>query len=180
MHELGVRGVRINLVFKAGRGFDTARAIAGRIRELGWHLQFLVDVSTIPNLAERIRALHVPAVFDHFGHMQAAMGVENAGFQALRELVREGYAWVKLSGAYRITGETAPPYADVRPFAEALIEANADRVLWATDWPHPSIPVPMPNDGDLADMALDWTSDPNLRRKLFSTNAESLYGFDPA
>jgi predicted TIM-barrel fold metal-dependent hydrolase len=96
------------------------------------------------------------------------------------DLVREGSAWVKLSGAYRITGIPRPPYDDVRPFAEALLAANPERVLWATDWPHPAISVPMPNDGDLVDMALGWTTDPDLRRKLFVTNAEQLYGFDTA
>ncbi|BCG85630.1 GntR family transcriptional regulator [Mesorhizobium sp. 113-3-9] len=180
LHKLGVRGVRINLVFKAGNGLATARALASRIRELGWHLQFLVDVSTIADLADWVRALRVPAVFDHFGHVPTARGLADPGFQALLDLVREGSAWVKLSGAYRITGIPRPPYDDVRPFAEALLAANPERVLWATDWPHPAISVPMPNDGDLVDMALDWTTDPGLRRKLFVTNAERLYGFDTA
>ncbi len=178
LHELGVRGVRINLVFKAGKGFATAAALADRVRDLGWHFQFLVDVSEVAGLAARVEALRAPAVFDHFGHVSTRKGIADAGFQSLLGLVREGIAWVKLSGAYRITGERHAPYADVRPFADALIGANADRVLWATDWPHPSIPVPMPNDGDLADMALAWTGDPEIRRKLFVANAERLYGFD--
>jgi hypothetical protein len=37
----------------------------------------------------------------------------------------------------------------------------------------------MPNDGDLADMAMSWVTDPSLRKKFFVTNAEKLYGFDP-
>lgn len=180
LDELGVRGVRINLVFKAGKGLDTACALAGRIRELGWHLQFLADVSTMPDLANWIKKLRVPAVFDHFGHVPAARTTADAGFQALLQLVQEGHAWVKLSGAYRVTGTARPPYDDVSPFAGALLAANPERVLWATDWPHPAIAVPMPNDGDLTDMALGWTTDPDLRRKLFVTNAEQLYGFDTA
>ncbi|CAN5424303.1 amidohydrolase [soil metagenome] len=179
MHNLGVRGARINLLFKAGVGFATARLLADRIRDLGWHLQFLVDVSEIDTLAIEIEALRLPAVFDHFGHVSAGKSIKNTGFQVLLSLVRDGRAWVKLSAPYRITTRQAPPYSDITPFAEALIAANPDRILWGSDWPHPSIAVAMPNDGDLADMAMSWTSDADIRQKFFVTNAERLYGFDP-
>lgn len=181
LHGQGIRGVRINPVFTAKAGFSLARPLADRVRGLGWHLQFLADISEVPDLARNVEALDIPVVFDHLGHVPARKGIRDAGFQALLGLLREGLAWVKLSGAYRITAQTTPPpYADVAPFAEALIAANPDRILWASDWPHPAIPVPMPNDGDLVDMALDWVSDPDIRQKLFVTNAESLYGFEPA
>ncbi|MGB3899665.1 MAG: amidohydrolase family protein [Mesorhizobium sp.] len=180
LHEQGIRGVRINPVFTAGTGFSIARPLADRVRTLGWHLQFLADVSKIADLARAVEALDIPVVFDHMGHVPAGKGVADKGFQALLGLVRDGRAWVKLSGAYRITAQrTPPPYGDAAPFAEALIAANPDRVLWASDWPHPSIPVPMPNDGDLVDMALGWAGEAEIRRKLFVTNAERLYGFEP-
>lgn len=180
LHDLGVRGARINLVFKAGKGFETAAALAERISAFGWHLQFLVDVSTIHDLEASVSALGVPVVFDHFGHIPTWKGLGDDSFRALLRLVGKGIAWVKLSGAYRFTGHRLPPYRDVAPFADALVKANPDRILWATDWPHPSIPVPMPNDGDLADMAMAWVPDDATRRKLFVTNAEALYGFDAA
>ena len=179
LHEQGIRGVRINPVFTAKAGFSIAKPLADRIRPLGWHLQFLADVSEIAELARSVEALDIPVVFDHLGHIPTYKGTGNPGFQALLELVREGRAWVKLSGAYRITAQhTMPPYSDVAPFAEALVSANPERILWASDWPHPSIAVPMPNDGDLTDMALGWVSDPDIRQKLFVTNAERLYGFE--
>ena len=43
---------------------------------------------------------------------------------------------MKISGAYRAS-KLAPDYADVVPLAQALIAANADRIVWGTDWPHP-------------------------------------------
>lgn len=180
LHQQGIRGVRINAVFTAQAGFSIARPLADRVRHLGWHLQFLADVSQIADLAESVEALDIPVVFDHLGHVPAGKGIGDVGFQALLSLVRQGCAWVKLSGAYRVTTQqTPPPYADVTPFAEALVAANPERILWASDWPHPSISVAMPNDGDLVDMALGWVSDPNIRQKLFVTNAERLYGFKP-
>lgn len=178
MHEFGVRGARINLVFTTGLRFATAQLLADRIRDLGWHLQFLVDVSQIENLAPEIEALRLPVVFDHFGHVPAGKGIRDRGFQSLVRLVREGLAWVKLSAPYRITTQPKPPFSDVTPFAEALVSANPDRILWGSDWPHPAITVPMPNDGDLADLAMAWVPS-DVRRKFFVTNAEQLYGFEP-
>lgn len=179
MHDLGVRGVRINLVFGGGAALETARRLAPRIREFDWHIQFLVDVSTIEELRQCIETLDITTVFDHFGHIPAGSVAANPGFEALLGLLRDGHSWVKLSGAYRITNERTAPYGDITPLARDLIAANPDRVVWATDWPHPAIRVPFPDDTVLARMALEWAPDPATRHKLFVANAERLYGFEP-
>ncbi|HVJ41899.1 MAG TPA: amidohydrolase family protein [Dongiaceae bacterium] len=175
----GVCGARINLVFNRAESFKIAGKLADMVRDLGWHLQFLADVSQIPDLARSVAALRLPVVFDHLGHVPAGHGVGDPGFQDLLALLRDGITWVKLSGAYRATARTHPPYDDIAPFAQALIAANPTRVLWGSDWPHPSIPVPMPNDGDLVDMTMGWVADSALRHRLFIANAEKLYGFEP-
>jgi predicted TIM-barrel fold metal-dependent hydrolase len=51
------------------------------------------------------------------------------GFNALIDLVRNGNAYVKISGAYRASSQP-PDYADVKPLAQALIAANPERILW--------------------------------------------------
>lgn len=180
LNEKGVRGIRINLIFNQRESFGIAARLADKVRDLGWHIQFLADVSQIPDLARAIEALRLPVVFDHLGHMPTSKGIQQPGFQDLLALLRGGIAWAKLSGTYRSTMRSLPPYSDVAPFAAALIAANPDRVLWGSDWPHPAISVPMPNDGDLVDMMMDWVTDKTLRQKLFVTNAEALYGFEPA
>ncbi|CAB3708416.1 amidohydrolase family protein [Trinickia soli] len=178
-HRLGARGVRVNLVFGAGLAIGTADTLAQRIRELGWHLQFLADVSAIDDLPGLVQRLRVPTVFDHLGHVPAAKGTGDAGFQNLLALVREELAWVKLSGPYRSTGLQATPYDDMRPFVDALIEANPRQLVWGTDWPHPSIPVPMPDDTDLTDQFGEWVGDVALRQAILVDNPERLYGFEP-
>jgi 2-pyrone-4,6-dicarboxylate lactonase len=178
-HRLGARGVRLNLLFGAGLAIDMAQTLAQRIRDLGWHLQFLADVSTIDNLPGIVERLRVPAVFDHLGHVPAHKGTGNAGFQNLLALLREGLVWVKLSGTYRSTGLAVTPYDDTRPFIDALIEANPRQLVWGTDWPHPSIPVAMPDDSDLVDQLGEWVSDSTLRQAILVDNPERLYGFDP-
>lgn len=178
-HRLGTRGVRLNLLFGAGLAMDTASTLAQRISELGWHLQFLADVSTIDDLPALVQRLRVPAVFDHLGHVPANKGIRNAGFQNLLALVREGRAWVKLSGTYRSTSRQTTPFEDTRPFVEALIGANPHQLVWGTDWPHPSIPVPMPDDTDLVDQFGEWVNDASLRQAIFVDNPERLYDFEP-
>ncbi len=46
------------------------------------------------------------------------------------------------------------PFVDVIPYAQAVIAAAPDRVIWGTDWPHSNnfAPGHTPNDGDLVDL----------------------------
>ncbi|MFC0397379.1 amidohydrolase family protein [Paraburkholderia rhizosphaerae] len=178
-HRLGARGVRLNLLFGAGLALETAQTLAKRIQGLDWHLQFLADVSTLTDLTGFVERLRVPAVFDHLGHVPAHKGIRDAGFQNLLALVRDGLAWVKLSGTYRSTGLHATPYVDTRPFIDALIDANARQLVWGTDWPHPAIAVPMPDDTELVDQFNEWVDDTAVRQAIFVDNPERLYGFEP-
>jgi predicted TIM-barrel fold metal-dependent hydrolase len=65
----------------------------------------------------------------------------------------------------------------VTPLAKALIEANKDRIIWGTDWPHPAFKGNMPNDGALMDQLLAWAPDAALRKKILVDNAKRLFGF---
>ena len=49
-------------------------------------------------------------------------------------------------------------------------------MLWGTDWPHVMVKGAMPNDGDLADLLLDWVPE-NLRQQVLVANPARLYGF---
>jgi 2-pyrone-4,6-dicarboxylate lactonase len=177
LHARGARGVRINLIYAGGNvGLQAAAEIAARIRDFGWHLQILADVSQIGDNLAQLSALPVPVVVDHFGHLPAARGIADKGFAALLELVRRGNAWVKLSAPYRLASDELP-YADVRPFCEALVRASADRMLWGTDWPHTTCRLRMPNDGDLLDLICAWLGDEALISKVLVENPAVLYGF---
>jgi predicted TIM-barrel fold metal-dependent hydrolase len=177
MHEAGARGIRINLLFRGGVQFAAAERLADQLGAMGWHVQVLIDVSRMADLTLRLADLKLPVVFDHMGHLATGNGLADPGFVAMRNQVADGHAWVKLSGAYRLTAEQQPPYGDVAPFARALVEANGERCLWATDWPHPACAVPMPNDGALIDMLADWVPDEALRNRILVDNPAALYGF---
>ncbi|CAD5106921.1 amidohydrolase family protein [Zestomonas carbonaria] len=177
LHQAGIRGVRVNLLFKGGISFADVERIAARIQPLGWHVQALLDVSEFDDLQRRLGSLPVDVVIDHMGHMDTAKGLGHPGFQALLQLLASGRCWVKLSAAYRFTRETATPYRDVLPVAQALVRTAPERMLWGSDWPHPFVHIPMPNDGALLDMLADWVPDAGLREQILVHNPARLYGF---
>lgn len=180
LHRRGVRGLRLNLVYHGGNSaLDQAEFFAGRIRDLGWHLEILCDVSASKDLIGKLDRLHVPIVFDHFGHLGTEKGIADPGFRTMLEMVRNGNTWVKISGAYRITRQMFP-YDDVRPFADALLEAAPDRLLWGSDWPHTVCKVPMPNDGDLIDLLASWVEDSQTLKTILVDNPERFYQFPRA
>lgn len=173
----GVCGVRMNLLFKGGIAWRDVEALARRLAERRWHLQFLIDVSEFEQLEARIRSLPTPVVIDHMGHMNVGKGLHHPGFQALLRLVEDARAWVKLSGSYRITNQPLAPYTDVHPFAQALVGANPQQMLWGSDWPHPHFGRAMPADGPLLSLLADWVPDESLRRRILVDNPARLYGF---
>lgn len=177
LHGRGVRGIRINTVFSAEAGFHEARLFAGRIRELGWHVQFLTDVSKAVDFRQLVDALGVPVVLDHYGHFDPSLGTSWQGFQDLLGLMADGKAWVKFSGAYRSTKLQATPYDDIKPIAAAFLEKAPAQIFWGSDWPHPSIGVPMPNDGPLVDMLMEWVNDEDLLTGICVDNPQRFYGF---
>ena len=79
----------------------------------------------------------MPVIVDHYMMMPAARGVGDPNFQALLKLVGDGHAHVKVSAPYRVSTQF-PDYADARALHEALVRANPERLMWGTDWPHPS------------------------------------------
>jgi 2-pyrone-4,6-dicarboxylate lactonase len=176
LHRGGVRGFRANLVAKIGIQLDAARALAKRVARLGWHVQLLLDVESFPDLDRVLGDFPTEVVIDHMGRPDPARGVGAPGFQALIRLLRSGRGWGKLSAPYR-TSRLQPGYADMTVFAQALIEAAPDRLVWGGDWPHVTLETPMPNDGDLLDLLAVWAPDPRLRAKILVDNPAALYGF---
>jgi predicted TIM-barrel fold metal-dependent hydrolase len=190
LHRGGIRGIRLNLeTFGIGdpsAASDGLRRALARLAHRPWHIQLFVRSSIVPTIESAVLASPLPIVFDHFGGVRADAGVNDDGFQALLRTVRAGKAYVKVSGAYRASVSGAPDYADVRPFAHALIDANPARVLWGSDWPHPdsrrhdiseiSADLPIDDRAVLNQLAV-WAPDPSTRTAILVDNPARLYGF---
>jgi len=192
MSKAGVRGIRLNLATAGPAdpavGRQRFQEAAARLKRRGWHIQVYAGLAMVAGLKDLVLDSPVPVVFDHFGGARAALGLAQPGFADLLELVRRGKAYVKLSGAYRAS-TLAPDYPDAAPFANALIAANADRIVWGTDWPHPATTTPpgrrptdvtpmlQIDDGRLLNQLAVWAPDPALRQKILVDNPVRLYGF---
>ena len=178
MHAAGVRAVRINLASDTpGLTLAQAPKLASRLKALGWHLQFFVDLRKLPDAEEKLGSLDIDIVIDHFGRVRADDGVHAPAFQTLLRLLDRGNVWAKLIGPYFLS-DRIPDFPDVPPFARAVVEAAPDRVVWGTDWPHPAARGNlMPNDGTLADMILDWIPDEAQRKRVLVDNPAKLYQF---
>ena len=162
--------------YRGGVPLDAARTLAPVMAELGWHLQLWIDVKDLPDTIPTLRSLRLPVVIDHMGRTDASAGTATAGFQSLLRLVGEGGCWVKLSGAHRLS-RNAPDYPDARPFHEALVGANPERLVWGGDWPHPRMGGEMPDVGHLFELFQAWTPDEATRTRIVATNPAQLYGF---
>jgi predicted TIM-barrel fold metal-dependent hydrolase len=194
MNGNGARGVRLNLETSTAGAFDPGRAkalldgVAEQISGLNWHVQFYTRPAIIAGLKYHLAQAPFPVVFDHFARAAAQQGPGQPGFDAVLDLVKSGRAYVKISGAYRVS-ERAPDYADATPLAQALVAANPDRIIWGTDWPHPNsdfgrgkplteIAPPFPiDDGLLLNQLAQWVPDASVRRKILVDNPARLYGF---
>jgi predicted TIM-barrel fold metal-dependent hydrolase len=182
LHQAGVRGLRCNVVDVKEKmpgvlPIDHLLTLAKKIAPMGWHLELLAHVDEYPDLYQALRHFPVPVVFGHFGYARVANGVDSDGFQGFLELLREQKAWAKMSGPYRISGQTAPPYSDVLPIAATVLAANPKQLVWGTDWPHVMVTSAMPNDADLCDLLSDWLPTPELQRQVLINNPERLYDF---
>lgn len=179
LENKGVRGVRLNLDNSGGMpiALEEIPKLAERISPLGWHLEFLFAGSDLMELINLLRNLPVPISIGHFGYMPATEGTVYPPFQLLLELVREGNTWIKLSAPNRLGVGDLPPWNEVVPMARALIEAAPDRMLWATDWPHPNKYDNQPNDADLLEQLEKWAPDPALRHRILVDNPVTLYRF---
>jgi 2-pyrone-4,6-dicarboxylate lactonase len=184
-HGLGMRGLRFHLFSQAGKpgyvrgvGLDVFDVFRPTMRELGWVMQVFCDWRLMSEVAATLREIsrEMPVIVDHMLHIPAARGVNDPNFQALLKLVGEGHAHAKVSAPYRLSGQF-PDYPDVRPFHEALLRANPERLLWGTDWPHPSMEAEvMPDDGHLLDLFYHWTTSERTRRLILVETPKRLFG----
>jgi len=192
MHQDGFRGIRLNLATGGVNDPNVGRprftAAVERMRTRGWHVQLYTTLTMISAIKDLVETAPVPVVFDHFGGLEASLGLEQPGFSDLVALVKSGKAYVKISGAYR-SSKLAPDYQDMVPYARALITANADRIVWGTDWPHPDssrvegrkptdiAPLYQIDDGRLLNQLPVWAPDAEVRKKILVDNPARLYGF---
>jgi 2-pyrone-4,6-dicarboxylate lactonase len=178
MHARGVRGVRFNYVKRlvAPKPDAYYRGIIEKIKPLGWHVVLYFEPSDLQEKYDFFTSLGVPVVVDHLGLPDVTKPLDNPEFELFQCFMRENsQVWSKVSCPDRVTVSGSPLYADVAPFARAIVEEFPDRVLWGTDWPHPNVTQEMPDDGILVDYVPSIAPTLALQEKLLVTNPNNLY-----
>jgi D-galactarolactone isomerase len=172
---LGARGARFYMLAGAPLPWDLLEPVAARVHEFGWHVQLQTNGHELADLEPRLTALPGGLVIDHIGRFHDPVGVDHPSFKALLGLVERGNCWVKLSGPYTSSLDD-PPFDDVRATARALVKAAPERMLWASNWPHPGHRGDY-DDAMLLDLLLDWTDDEDTCQRILADNPAELYGF---
>lgn len=179
MHERGIRGLRFSQ-HDARTAVTTAEMIeplARRAAALGWHVQLHLRGAQIVEMEELLGRLPCPVVIDHMARIPQPLATEHPAMAVVRRLLDAGNTWVKLSGAYLDTQTGAPRYADVKPVAKALVQHAPERLLWGSEWPHPTQRDTKPDDAVLLDLLQEWVPDEPTRRRILVDNPAKLYGF---
>lgn len=192
MAKAGFCGIRLNLATGANVDAAAARhrleAAIERMKKRAWHVQLYASLGLIASVKDLILSSPVPIVIDHVAGAKPALGVEQAGFDALLDVVRSGKAYVKITHRYIPSG-TPPDYADAAPLAKALIDANSERILWGTDWPHPDSdarpgrkatdvsPLTAIDDGLMLNRFARWVGDAGTLERILTKNPQRLYAF---
>lgn len=181
LNRAGVCGVRFNFVrFLGGPPSPGSfHRIVDRIAPLGWHIAIHVGGDDLLEHAAMLSKLRLPVVIEHLGRVDVRGGMEQASFRLMLDLMKHHGVWMKIDMGDRLS-VSGPPYRDVIPFAQAVVGAAPDQVLWGTDWPHPMYQAdkPMPNDGNLVDLFGEYVPDAALRERILVKNAARLYHFD--
>jgi len=178
MHDIGIRGVRYNMVDVYNHTdtlpISAMTKFAERIKQFGWHIELQIRIDEFPDFDQIFKNFPIDLVVGHMGYMNLGKTPQEPGFQAMVRLAEAGRCWVKLSGPYRISA-TNMPHNDIISTAQTLASAVPDQLIWGSDWPHTNISRPMPNDRCLFDLVATWITDTSTRGKILVDNPTHLY-----
>jgi predicted TIM-barrel fold metal-dependent hydrolase len=173
----GIRGIRFTLFdpITAVTTFDMVEPLAHRVHELGWHVQLHWRGDQIVEHASLLARLPGSVVFDHMARLPHPEGAAHAAFGVVSKLLEKGRTWVKLSGPY--LDSQGPGYAGRQEVVQAFVNQAPERLVWGSDWPHPTEKEAKPDDAAMFDLFGAWIGDEPLRQRILVDNPARLYGF---
>jgi D-galactarolactone isomerase len=178
LNEAGIRGQRFHMLPGGVLPWDILEDMAARVNTFDWHIQLQMDGRQLHEKESLLKRLAGNLVIDHAGKFLEPVDIDHPGFQTLLRLLEGGRCWLKLSAPYETSRVGPPHYDDVGVLARALIKAAPERMLWASNWPHPSVDKEQrPDDAQLLDVLLDWCEDEAVRQRILVDNPAALYGF---
>jgi D-galactarolactone isomerase len=176
LHAVGARGARFHMLPGGALSWSSLPAVAARIADRGWHVQLQMDGRRLIERRSLLDSLPCDLVVDHVGRFMPPVDPYDERFTALLGLIDTGRCWVKLSALYESTSEGAPDFPAVAALVDRLVAHAPERLVWATNWPHPGQDDP-PSAGDLARMRRAWLPTARLEQRVLVENAAELYDF---
>ena len=182
-HEMGVRGIRINLksveerLSKEQLENDLER-YAELLRPLGWVIQLYLPMDMISLLEDIVPRLRVKVCIDHFGSPPSNDSTNRvhdprnlAGFNSLLNLLKNSTTWVKISAPYRLSNDAE--LRDLEAIFHQLATVAPKKLLYATDWPHTRFQNV--DAQPFAQQCLQWATQHNIVDSLFRDAAKELW-----
>jgi predicted TIM-barrel fold metal-dependent hydrolase len=177
-HAAGVRGIRVNLSLGQARDVQAIEQMAHLIAPLGWHVQLLMPLEQLLALGPVLARLPTPLVFDHFARITPSQCLQHPAHLWLLTMMREGKAWVKLSGGCLVSPTASVEDPGLDALARSFLEAAPTQVVWGSDWPHATASAglqPMPDDARQIDRLAEWAGDEAQLRRVLVSNPARLY-----
>jgi D-galactarolactone isomerase len=171
----GMRGLRYVMLPGRPMSWDTLPVMAPRIARFGWNINLQLAGEELAEREAMLANLPCALVVDHIGRFTAPVDGNTTGVRALHRLLDTGRCWVKLSAPYHGSKSGPPRFADIGALAHELVRRWPERLLFATNWPHPSVKGEAPDDLELFRLLWEWAPDASTRRRILVDNPAQLY-----
>ncbi|MEO8267812.1 MAG: amidohydrolase family protein [Ilumatobacteraceae bacterium] len=174
--RLGARGARFHMLPGGAVPWEIMHTVAARIVSHGWHIQLQMNGRDLGDRFDALVALPTALVIDHVGRYMPPVERGDECFRVLLRLLDTGRCWVKLSAPYESALDPSHEYAAIGRLVHTLVDRFPERVLWATNWPHPGQTDP-PSLEVLRRLCFEWLPDDTARHRILVDNPAELYGF---
>ena len=179
LEQAGVTGVRFNFGAGSATTPEMMLPLARRLADRGWHLQIHASADQLWSLRPLLLQLPGNLVIDHVFRLPQPEPMAHPAWRLAWELIDQGRCWVKLSGLYHQSQRE--DVSDMSAVIKSFLHEATERVLWGSDWPHPSLisaNKKMPDDALILSKIFHWASNEQVRHKLFVANPAELYRFN--
>ena len=180
LDQAGIKGIRFSLYTPthAAASFDMVEELSHRVEPFGWHLQLHWTADQFVEHEAMLKRLPSRLVIDHMGRLPQPSGINHPAVHLMHTLLDRGRTWIKLSGPYldSKTGERGE-FRDIDDVPTHWIKTAPERLVWGSDWPHPT-EGQKPDDAKLLDLITRWTESEAVIKQILVSNPAALYGFD--
>jgi predicted TIM-barrel fold metal-dependent hydrolase len=130
--RIGVRGLRLPIFGLPTPQWSYYEDMLAEARKRDWPIHLYVESKRLPEVLPVLLDGGNKVVIPHYGMFDRTLGpARDPGVKVLLERAPSRNLWVVMCGAYRVGPERA------RSATSMLLDAfGADRLMWASDWPH--------------------------------------------